>query len=458
MFAPLLLSAALLAAGPASDAGAAPAGNPAADRPNVLVILADDLGVEALGCYGGVSYETPHLDRLAAGGRRFEFCFSNPYCSPSRAELLTGREPLHNGIPRVIFDPKKHREFLDPATEQSLGNLFQDAGYATAAAGKWQLSFLTERDTPAALGFERSRFWPIQIDGARTSRYAEPSFWGDRPDGTRGPWTVPDGYGPDEYNAFVRGEIDRARAADRPFFVYYAMLLPHFPWEPTPDSDVPLKRTSSLASSDHGDKKFFPDMVAYMDRLVGRTLSHLEETGTLENTIVVFLGDNGCQRGITSRRTIPGPEGPRTVTVAGGKGTMTDAGTHVPLIVSWPGTIPAGVDEGLVEFSDVLPTLVDLCDLPAPRNPINGVSFADRLGVPGMPERPDRDWVHIQDKKERQVRSRTHMLNDKGRFRPAVPPGSEPAPPLSVPLSPELQAERARLAAALKAVKTFDGP
>ncbi|QDT17944.1 sulfatase-like hydrolase/transferase [Alienimonas californiensis] len=458
MFASLLLSAAVLAAGPADDAGAVPDGASPAERPNVLLILADDLGVEALGCYGGVSYETPNLDRLAAGGRRFEFCFSNPLCSPSRAELLTGREPLHNGIRRVIYDPKNHREFLDPAREQSVGNLFRDAGYATAAAGKWQLSFLTERDTPAGLGFERSQFWPIQIDGARTSRYAEPSFWGDRPDGTRGGWSVPGGYGPDGYNAFVRGQIDRAQAAGQPFFIYYAMLLPHFPWEPTPGSEDPLKRTASLASSDHGDMKYFPDMVAYMDRLVGRTLDHLERTGALENTVVVFLGDNGCQQGIISERRIDGPHGPRTVTVNGGKGTLTDAGTHVPLIISWPGTIPAGVDDGLVEFSDVLPTLADLCDLPTPRNPINGVSFADRLGVPGMPERPDRDWVHIQDKAQRQVRSRTHMLNERGQFRPVVPPGSKPAPPLSEPLSPELQAERDRLAAALKAVETFDGP
>ncbi|NNJ25942.1 sulfatase-like hydrolase/transferase [Alienimonas chondri] len=449
MVSTLLLALPLLAAGSAESS---------APRPNVLLILADDLGVEALGCYGGTSYETPNLDRLAAGGRRFTHCFSNPYCSPSRAELLTGREPLHNGIPRVIFDPQNHREFLDPAREQTVANLFRDAGYATAAAGKWQLSFLTQRDTPHALGFDRSQFWPIQIEGSRTSRFAEPSFWGDRPDGTRGPWSKPDAYGPDEYNAFVQAEIDRASTAEEPFFIYYAMLLPHFPWEPTPDSDDPLKRTSSLATSSKGNLKYLPDMVAYMDRLVGQTLSHLEEAGALENTVVVFLGDNGCDVGVTSKRTVPGPDGPRIVVVPGGKGTLTDAGTRVPLIVSWPGTVDPGVDEGLVEFSDVLPTLADLCDLPAPRNPINGVSFADRLGVPGMEDRPDRTWVHIQDKSRRQVRSRTHILTDRGAFRPVIGPGERPAAPLSGALSPELQAERNRLAAALQAVETFDGP
>ncbi len=269
---------------------------------------------------------------------------------------------------------------------------------------------------------------------------------------------MPGGYGPDEHNAAVRAEIARATAAGEPFFIYYPMLLPHYPWEPTPDSDEPLTRTTSLGASSHGDQRHFPEMVAYMDRLVGRTLRAVEEAGASENTVALFLGDNGCQRGIVSRRLVPGPDGPREVEVAGGKGTMTDAGTRVPLIVSWPRTVPAGVDDGLVEFCDVLPTLLDLCELPAPRNPINGVSFADRLGLPDMPDRPDREWVHVQDQARRYVRSRTHILTGGGRFRPVVGPGEPPAAALRGPLTPGLKAERARLAAALRAVETFGAP
>jgi arylsulfatase A len=262
---------------------------------------------------------------------------------------------------------------------------------------------------------------------------------------------VPGGYGPDEHNAFVRRTIRQAAAKKEPFFIYYPMLLPHFPWEPTPDSGEPLAASPSRM----GDRRHFPAMVKYMDRLVSRTVAELDAAGVRENTIVLFLGDNGCQRGMVSEQRVDGPDGPRTVTVIGGKGTLTDAGTHVPLIVSQPGTIPADVDDGLVEFSDVLPTLVDLCGLATPENPINGVSFADRLGVPEMPERPDRTWVHVQDKGRRYVRSRTHILTEKGAFRPVVGPGEPAAEPLAEPLSPSLREERDRLAAALRTVETF---
>lgn len=409
-------------------------------RPNVVLILADDLGIEGVGCYGGQSYETPNIDRLAETGVRFTHCFSNPLCSPSRAELLTSREPLHNGIPRVIYDLAQHREFLDPAKEQSIGNLFQDAGYATAMAGKWQLSFLHERDTINAFGFDEYQAWQIFRDGMKTSRFANPSLRrnGELRDVVHG------GYGPDENCQFVNDFVTRHR--DDPFFVYYACLLPHYPWEPTPDSDDALKP----ASDGLGNKAYFPDMVAYLDTIVGRIVDNLEQLGLRERTLVVFLADNGTDKRLSTKWS----DGERTASVNGGKGTMTDAGTRVPLIANWPGQIEPGVCGDLVELCDVLPTLSNICALPTPKNPINGVSFAPQLGFELTVENR-RSWVHVQNMKQRHVRSRDFILSNSGDFRPVVRIGDKPAKPIRRALSDDETQERARLTKALQSVERF---
>lgn len=415
----------------------------AAERPNVVVILADDLGVEGVGCYGGQSYETPNIDRLAAGGVRFTHCFSNPLCSPSRAELLTGREPLHNGISRVIYDVKRHREYLDPDREQIVANLFQNAGYATAMAGKWQLSFLHERDTINTFGFDEYQAWQIFRDDEKTSRFANPSL---RLNGTLRP-VVDGGYGPDENCAFVNDFIRRHR--EEPFFVYYACLLPHYPWEPTPNSSDPLKP----AADGLGDKKYFPDMVAYLDTIVGRIVANLEELGLRKNTLVLFVADNGTDRRLTSAWS----DGSRNANVVGGKGTMTDAGTHVPMIANWPKRIQPGVCDDLVELCDILPTLGSICRLEPPKNPINGVSFAPQLGL-SLDEVTRRQWVHVQNMKQRHVRSRRFILGNDGNMRPVVGIGEKRADTISDVLSAENAAEKAKLRAALEHVEQFSQP
>ncbi|MEX0715833.1 MAG: sulfatase-like hydrolase/transferase [Planctomycetaceae bacterium] len=420
---------------PFADARAA---ERAAQPPNIVLIMADDLGIECLRSYGGRSYETPHLDRLAGQGLRFTHCFANPYCSPTRAQILTGRYPLHTGIERVIYLPDQHREFLDPTRETSFANLLKDAGYRTAMAGKWQLSFLHERDTVPGFGFDEYQCWQIFVEGTKTSRYAEPVF---RRNGEI--HRFPDRYGPDVNADFLIDFIRRNK--ERPFLAYYSMLLPHFPWEPTPDSGDPLKPSATP----RGDKRYFKDMVAYMDKTVGRIVREIDEIGLGENTLILFTADNGTEQGIVSEWA----DGEVVRRVPGGKATMTEAGTRVPLIARWTGTIePGRVSHDLIDLSDILPTLVELGGAKLPAQPINGRSFAPQLfGKPGNP----RATIHASIQGRRHVRGRDYTLDDRGHFRPIEKLGEKAAAPLKAPLTAEQARARALLESALDDARTF---
>ncbi len=408
--------------------------------PNIVMIMADDLGYEILNCYGGRSYQTPRLDQLAAEGMKFTHAFSTPYCSPSRAQLLTGRYPLHNGIKRVIFLPDKHREFLDPGKETGFANLLQDRGYATAIAGKWQISFLYERDTVRDFGFDQYQCWKIMDPThEKNSRYFDPVF-------VRNGETIEEElkgrYGPDVNVEFLIKFMKENK--DRPFMAYHTMLLPHFPWGPTPDSKKILPRVADGL----GNPDYFPDMVAYMDQLVGRVVDAVDELGLKEKTVIFFTGDNGTQKPLTSRW------GADNRIVPGGKGDPSDAGTRVPLIARWPGKIKAGtVNKDLIDFSDLLPTFVELTQSELPEQPINGRSFVPQLlGEQGE----SRKWVHIQKQGIRYVRSRDWILTDKGDLRPVVEIGHAPAPAIVPPGTTDQQRVRKELRAALKSVVNYD--
>ncbi len=386
------------------------------DRPNIVVILADDLGIECLSSYGGTSHETPNLDNLAAQGMRFTHAFSNPLCSPSRANLLTGRYPFKNGLKEVIYDAKKHANTYLKTEQPSFARQLQQAGYATAIAGKWQLSFLHRRDTICDFGFDEYQCWQIFIDDeSKTRRYHTPHF---RKNGTVIANKIKHRYGPD-VNADFLIEFMKANAKRRrPFMAYYTSLLPHFPWVPTPDSEDqndPLKAATAL-----GNPKFFPDMVRYLDKNVGRIMQALDDLGIADNTVLVFLADNGTDRRLTSKWG----EGK---TIRGGKGTMTDRGTRVPLIVRWPGHIEAGsTNDDLVDFSDLFPTLCELAGARLPEEKLHGRSFAPQLlGKPGNP----REWVHVQNKGARHLRNKQYILNNKNQLRPVVEIWEDPAKP-----------------------------
>lgn len=329
-------------------------------KPNIVLIMADDLGYETIGANGGQSYKTPNLDQLAAGGIRFENCFVQPLCTPTRVELMTGRYNVRNYVNFGTL----------PRTETTFGNLLKKTGYATAICGKWQLG--RETDAPQHFGFDESCLWQHT---RRPPRYANPGleYNGVEKDFTNGE------YGPDLVQTFALEFIAKNKA--RPFFLYYPMMLTHDPYQPTPDSkEWDPKTTGEQAMQ---NKKHFADMVEYMDKQVGQLVAKLDELKLRDNTLVIFLGDNGTGRGVTSLY--------KNADYDGGKGSTTARGMHVPFIASWPAAMkkPA-VNSDLIGPSDFLPTICTAAGAEIPEN-VDGVSFLPQLkGEKGTP----RDWLY----------------------------------------------------------------
>lgn len=329
-----------------------------AKKTNVILIMADDIGYECYGAYGGTSYETPVLDKMAAEGMRFNHAYSNPICTPSRVKIMTGLSNIRNysafGIMR-----------RDVTT---FGHMMQKAGYRTAMTGKWQLygaqgyteQFYAKGIMPDEAGFDRYCLWQVDAKKER--------FWG--------PTVTVDGvvkdypkdvYGPDVYCDFLLDRMEEYK--DEPFFLYYPMVLVHSPFVPTPDS----------ANKKNKDKQQnFADMVAYMDKLIGKIVAKTEELGIAEDTLIMVTGDNGTHSSLKSNI------GDKVI--QGGKGKPTDAGTHVALIAYQPGTVPAGkVCDDLVEFSDFVPTIAQATGVKS-LSPTDGKSFLPQLhGKRGKP-------------------------------------------------------------------------
>ena len=388
---------------------------PSPDKPNVLLILADDLGVECLSSYGGVSHRTPNLDRLAKEGMQFTHCFANPLCSPSRAQLLTGRYPFLNGLKVVLANKNQEDIYLRPS-QPSFPRQLKEHGYATQIVGKWHVSLEHKHDTIRQFGFDHYQTWSIfDGQGQKTTRYWNPY---QLRDGRNIAPEVAKRYGPD-VDLEVQLDFIKTHAQSKtPFLAFYSTYLPHYPWEPTPDSEAPTYRAPNAAHK--GDAKYFPAMVAYLDRQIGVMLRTLDELGIADNTIVIFAADNGTDTGL---QNLWGDG--RVIT--GGKGTMTDRGTRVPLLVRWPGKIKAASScADLVDLSDFFPTLCELTGAKLPDVKIHGRSFAPQLfGKPGQP----REWIHIQNANNRQVRDQEYMLNNQGQLRRVGELWEDSAPP-----------------------------
>ena len=332
-------------------------------RPNIILIMADDMGYECLGANGSTFYKTPHLNRLAAGGMRFEHCYSQPICTPSRNQIMTGRYNARNYVRFGYLHPR----------EITFGNLMQYAGYRTCVVGKWQLQ--GGFNGPTAFGFDEYCLWQLT---RRPTRYPNPGLEvnGKQVDYRNGE------YGPDLVSDYLVDFIRRNRS--RPFFAYYPMILPHWPFQPTPDSPDWDPAETREWPRKKWNRRHFRDMVSYADKLTGKIDQTLKELGIRENTLLLFTCDNGTYTGITSPF--------RGKQVRGGKGSTPNAGTHVPLIASWPGTIaPGTVSRDLVDFSDFLPTLAATAGGVLPRDRrIDGRSFLPQLkGQAGNP----RDWT-----------------------------------------------------------------
>jgi arylsulfatase A len=393
----------------------------AAQRPNVVLIMLDDFGYECVGVNGSTSYKTPHLDALARGGIRGLRCHVQPLCTPTRVQLMTGQYNIRNYT---------HFGHLDPG-QTTFGHLFKQAGYDTCIVGKWQLG--RDLTLPKHFGFDQHCLWQLN---RRPPRYANAGLEidGQQVDLSGGK------YGPDVVNDYARDFISSHK--DRPFLLYYPMMLTHGPFQPTPDSKDWNPATQDEKSQN--SPAHFADMVTYADKLIGKLLTRLDEQGLRKNTLVIVLGDNGTAKGMVSRM------GDRIV--RGGKATSTDAGTHVPLIANWPGVILSGRElDDLVDSTDFLPTICAAADVTIPSQlTVDGVSFLPQLrGEFGQPRRwvyswfarsggPQADFEFAMDKR--------YKLYRDGRLFD-VEADVEEQHPLDPAQSPAAQAAQKQLAA-----------
>ena len=332
-------------------------------HPNIILIMADDIGHECFGCYGSQQYSTPRIDQMAKNGLRFTNCFSQPLCTPSRIKLMTGQSNVRNYSAFSVLN----------SDQKTIGQHFHDAGYETLIAGKWQLlgaehyskQFRMKGSWPRKTGFDHVCLWQVDRLGQR--------FWSPLlyVDGENQQFSQND-YGPDIACEFITDFIRKDH--EKPFLIYYPMILVHNPFDPTPDSE---------SRSSRNKQRNFEDMVAYMDKIVGRIIDATVDRDIEDETLIIFTGDNGTNRAITSEF--------RGGSIQGGKGLTNDRGTRVPLVALWPGTSPAGrVCHDLVDFSDFLPTALEAAAAPAPKE-TDGVSFLPQLhGQKGSP----REWVH----------------------------------------------------------------
>ncbi len=405
-------SAIVLLAPPAASHGAD--GRPA--RPNIVFILADDLGYGDLGCYGQAKIRTPNIDRMAAEGLRFTQHYAgNAVCAPSRCVLMTGRHPGHAHVRDNRGYKPEGQEPL-PAGTITLPGLLRSAGYATGGFGKWGLGGPGTSGDPLKQGIDR--WFGYNCQGVAHNFYPTYLWDNDRKLDLPNPaFSAHDNFKPGEdpndpgsyrrfqgsrYSAdliaeqarrFIRGN------KDRPFFCYVPTTVPHLALQVPDDSlreyagqwdDPPYKGGKGYLPH-FAPRAAYAAMVTRMDREVGRIMDLVEELGLDERTIFVFSSDNGPLNGV--HQGLAGTDAAFFNSSGGlrnGKGTLYEGGIRVPGIVRWKGTIkPATVSDRVTGFEDWLPTLLELAGLQA-KTPagIDGISFAPTLRGEKQPERP----------------------------------------------------------------------
>lgn len=382
---PLLIVA--LLAGPVTSLEAA--------RPNVIVMLCDDMGAHELGLYGHPKHRTPILDELGRTGIWFTTGYATPICHPTRFQIMTGQYAHHNGVyhfPGRPGGPPANTGPDDISSHLTFGRIFQQAGYATAHAGKWQLS----GKHPTLIrecGFDEYCMWAykhnlpegVEHDGAwegkpgtKPCRYWHPSVV------QNGKYldTDDDDYGPDVFAGFILDFIERSK--DKPFFVYYPMALTHGQFFTTPETTKTREDRFK-----HNKEKNWQANAEYADKIVGRLVDGLEEMGRRENTLIIFVGDNG--------------------TGGDGKGQPTERGCRVPFIVNGPGIVkPIGECRELVDTSDVVPTICDVAGIELPADhPIDGVSMVPYFRGE---TKPLREWIYQYLGPHRIVRTKRWLL------------------------------------------------
>jgi arylsulfatase A len=329
-------------------------------RPNIIFILADDLGIGDVSAYGSDQNKTPFIDKLAVEGIRFTHAYTAPLCGPSRARILTGRYAFRTG---AVNQDRVGQ--IKPAAETITPSILKKAGYASALIGKWSQF----GETPAAFGFDEyltfrgsGVYWSTEKKGAETYFV----------NGKELPLPA-DVYMPDLMHKEVTKYISSHQKT--PFFLHYSMVHVHANIQRTPNS----KTGSDL----------YADNTAYMDKLVGDLVHVLDSLRMRENTVIIFMGDNGTASKYAERSSIGGKQ------LSGKKGTMLECGSLVPATISWPGKIkPGRISNQLIDACDFLPTLAELTGAPMPTDRvIDGKSFLPLLFNESASH---RDWIFME--------------------------------------------------------------
>ena len=372
------------------------------NKPNIILIMADDMGYECLSINGATEYETPNLDKMGRTGMRFTNVYSQPLCTPSRVKIMTGKYNYRN---------YEYFGYLNP-NQKTFGNLMKDAGYKTCIAGKWQLNGLSfelpgkdDTSRPNHFGFDEHCLWQLHRPRKDGERYADPLIFrnGRKVEGNE------ESYGPDIFANFICDFIDKNK--DESFFIYYPMVLVHDPFVPTPDSP----EWKSEETRNQKNTKYFKDMMAYTDKVIGQIQQKLKEHSIDKNTLIIFTADNGTHKSIITQ-TVDGP-------YVGGKSFTTQRGIHVPFVASWPQRIKNPGDyDGVIDFSDFYPTIAEIVDVDVTNENLDGISFL-KVFDGNIAEKKsttlihyDPEWGNASKNRNRFSMTNQYKLYQDGRF------------------------------------------
>lgn len=376
---------------------------PQPPKTNVVLILIDDLSLYGVAAYGAdrvssnqgdfknVRISTPNIDKLAKDGMMCMNAFAYPLCENTRIALMSGK--LNNSN---LLRPKAQHN-----SDITFGDVFKKAGYATGIFGKWKQTRGTKeiaaKDYIYEFGWDEFTCFDVVGEGQRYINpelviNGKPTSYKNRTD--LDPQTGRRWYGPDICNRNALNFIEKNK--EKPFFLYYPMLLVHDEHKPTPDTKPNALFDNFDENKDNkdghkgDDKKYFPDMIAYMDKLIGNVVRKIDALGLSENTLIIVMGDNGTKESFTHVF----PDGK---TYPGRKGGNMDNGLHVPLVLKLPKQIPSAKKyDGMVNVTDIFPTICDAANIEIPhREQLNGISFwSQAKGQTGEPRKYIYTWYN----------------------------------------------------------------
>ena len=356
---------------------AKPASSLAADKPNILIILVDDLGYGDLSCYGAKDLQSPNIDSLMADGMRFDSFYANcPVCSPTRAALLSGTYPDLVGVPGVIrTHPENNWGWLSQKATL-LPRTLKGAGYHTSLIGKWHLG-LEEPNTPNGRGFDHFKGFLCDMidDYYKHRRHGINYFRENRKE------IDPPGHATDLFSEWAIDTLNDRKGKEAPFFMYLAYNAPHTPIQPPQDW---LEKVKARQPGISDKRARLVALIEHMDHGIGRVIDALKKNGQYKNTLTIFSSDNGGQV------SVAGTNGNHR----GGKQDMYEGGLKVPTCAVWPGKIKAGTRSNLVGITmDLYPTACAAAGAKVPDH-VRGKSLLPTML--GQAQKLDRDLVFVR--------------------------------------------------------------